>query len=62
MLAKETGLIKFFYVQKMLKDGIGDLELLHLTKMRSEDVRFGKSRVYTWDETKKSVAYTILFS
>jgi len=52
MLAKETGRTKSYYVQKMLEESIEDLELLHLAKMRSEEVRSGKSRVYTWAEIK----------
>ena len=50
ILAKETGRTKSYYVQKMLEEGIEDLELLHLAKMRSEEARSGKSRVYTWEE------------
>ncbi len=52
MLAKETGRTKSYYVQKMLENSIEDLELLHLAKMRSEEARSGKSRVYTWEEIK----------
>jgi RHH-type rel operon transcriptional repressor/antitoxin RelB len=52
VLAKETGRSKSYYVQKMLEEGIEDLELLHLAKMRSEEARSGKSRVYTWAEIK----------
>ncbi len=52
LLAKETGRTKSYYVQKMLEEGIEDLELLHLAKMRSEEVRSGKGRVYTWKEIK----------
>lgn len=52
MLAKETGRTKSFYVQKMLDESIEDFELLHLAKMRSEEVRSGKSGVYTWEEVK----------
>ena len=53
LLAKATGRTKSYYVRELIETHIGDIEDIYLAEKTLENVRAGRSAVYTLDEVEK---------
>lgn len=54
-LAKETGRTKTFYAREAILNQIEDLEDAYIAKQRLEEIRAGRSRLYTLEEVKEQI-------
>lgn len=54
-LAAQTGRTKAYYLREIIKQGIEDVEDIYLADKALEDIRAGKSRVYTSDEVRQAL-------
>ena len=54
-LAKETGRTKTFYAREAILNQIEDLEDTYIAKQRLEEIRAGRSRLYTLEEVKEQI-------
>ena len=54
-LAAQTGRTKAYYLREIIKQGLEDVEDIYLADKALEDIRAGKSRTYTAEETRKEL-------
>ena len=51
-LAKETGRTKTYYAREAILEHLDDMEDLYLAEKRLEDIRAGRSKVYSLEEVE----------
>ncbi|NOU23799.1 MAG: ribbon-helix-helix protein, CopG family [Methyloglobulus sp.] len=54
-LATQTGRTKAYYLREIIKQGLEDVEDIYLADKALEDIRAGKSRIYTAEEVRKEL-------
>jgi RHH-type rel operon transcriptional repressor/antitoxin RelB len=54
-LAAQTGRTKAYYLREIIKQGLEDVEDIYLADKALEDIRAGKSQIYSAEQVRKEL-------